>query len=198
MIRIYTAGPMGKSRIYDDPASGFVPHGRSNLAPWRTALVDRVTTIAKMDALPGDVGWSHPEELTRRDHCGGSYSGEVVEADLGAVESADLVAAYLDGPERYGTLVEIGVALGRGIPVVLVERCTKTVPAHVEDICACSQPELGRYWFGRMAVAQSMGCLARVVVSRERALPVLVLAELVAAFIRRSKPVGLRLLGVRA
>lgn len=184
LVRVYTAGPMKPGRVYGFTNAKKIAHGGSRYAPWRVSLSNRVEHILRGERFPVAVSWLHPEDLVRRDHCDGTTANEVAEADLDGVERAGLVAAYLAGPERYGTLVEIGYAVGRGTPVALVERGPNGDDQL--DTCACSDPKLSRYWFARGAVRHGGGRRTPVVSSNTDDGPIAVLAEIVVAYLKGS------------
>jgi hypothetical protein len=86
----------------------------SNTSVWRRALLAAERTLH-------DAGWS--VFLPHRDVSAWGArritAAEVVRECLDAVRKSDLVVALLE--ESFGTHVEVGMALGMGIPVVAVQ-----------------------------------------------------------------------------
>jgi hypothetical protein len=64
---------------------------------------------------PGSHGASAPVECGQRQFT----REEIIANNNAAIESADLVFGYITDTDCYGTLIEIGCALSRGIRVVL-------------------------------------------------------------------------------
>lgn len=72
---------------------------------------------------------------------------------LGAIDSSDFVFAWLDDPTAYGTLVEIGYATGKGIPVVVA---SPEVPKYDEPEWPAREAfagPLGDLWFAFAAAS---------------------------------------------
>ena len=114
--QVYLAGPFTSRtvRLVNDDA-GSTMDMISDKSLWRQALLAAERTLQ-------DESWS--VFLPHRDvsEWGARQiaPGDVVRECLAAVRESDLVVALLE--ESFGTHVEVGVALGMGIPVVIV-RC---------------------------------------------------------------------------
>lgn len=112
--RLYLAGPF-TSKTVRPGTSGNTMDMISGSSEWRWALLAAERTLV-------DAGWSvflpHRDVSQWGARC--IAPGDVVRECLAAVAESDLVIALLE--ESFGTHVEVGVALGKGIPVVIV-RC---------------------------------------------------------------------------
>jgi nucleoside 2-deoxyribosyltransferase len=114
--QVYLAGPFTSKT---DTAAGDAADGTmdviSHTSDWRWALLAAEETLR-------DAGWS--VFLPHRDVSAWGArritAADVVRECLSAVRKSSLVIALLE--ESFGTHVEVGVALGMGIPVVAV-RC---------------------------------------------------------------------------
>lgn len=97
-LKIYTAGKMPTEAM----------HGA--VSKWRKDLED------KLHEYP--IEWLHPE-LVGCDHAGiDPY--QTVKGDVELINRCDLVIAYLDQPELYGTTAEVMYAASRGKPIILI------------------------------------------------------------------------------
>ena len=114
--QVYLAGPFTSKtvrptdNIPDDTVDMI-----SDTSVWRRALLAAERTLV-------DTGWSVflPHRDVSEWGARRITPGDVVRECLAAVKESDLVVALLE--ESFGTHVEVGVALGMGIPVVVV-RC---------------------------------------------------------------------------
>lgn len=107
-----TDGPVGDGT---DSAAGGTMDVISGNSAWRWALLAAEQTLR-------EAGWSVflPHRDVSEWGARRIAAGDVVRECLAAVKKSDLVVALLE--ESFGTHVEVGVALGMGIPVVAV-RC---------------------------------------------------------------------------
>jgi nucleoside 2-deoxyribosyltransferase len=98
-MNIYLAGPMAKTTC------------RGDIAPWRRAIIEEALQVRP------ELSWLTPE-WEGCDHMG-IWLSETVKRDLDLLSKADgcLVVVDEEGWHRSGTLVELGYAAGRGIPV---------------------------------------------------------------------------------
>lgn len=106
---IYLAGPMPEEAE------------RGAVAPWRAKVQELISLT-----LPHvRVRWLVPE-VAGCDHRGIAPS-QTVEEDMRLLRKADGLVALLDDGTRYGTITEIGIAAGLGIPIAVaysaLEQC---------------------------------------------------------------------------
>jgi len=80
---------------------------------------------------------------------------DIVDQCLEAMRRSDLVFAWIDSPDAYGTLIEIGYAFAAGIPVAVAVKDGLGVPKKPEE----GQMSEGRneFWFaGEMGLGQRL------------------------------------------
>lgn len=124
-MRIYLAGPMSNKLE------------RNSLAEWRAEVIQACGGVATF-LCPELVGCDHS----------GVNADMTVGDDIDLLRTADGVLAYLDSPERVGTCIEVGYALGAGIPVhLVVDEWVHIKPMdQVNHGCPCSSTCLGYGW----------------------------------------------------
>jgi hypothetical protein len=89
-LQIYTAGKMPSEAI------------RGGITKWRSDLEFESTTLNKK------IGFFHPE-FAGCDHSG-IYLSETVQEDFRMISQSNLIIAYLENSEQFGTLTEIMIA----------------------------------------------------------------------------------------
>ncbi|WP_026705186.1 restriction endonuclease [Flavobacterium soli] len=89
-LQIYTAGKMPTEAI------------RNSITWWRKELQNETKMLQKK------IGFYHPE-FAGCDHTG-IYLSETVQTDFGMISQSDLVIAYLENREQFGTITEIMIA----------------------------------------------------------------------------------------
>jgi len=148
---VYLCGPLDSAKD--------VPWTRS----WREDFIlavnertkTRVVFFDPLMAYRGDI--KKPARLSRESPLGGNPYPAIVSIDLQVIEHSDVLVAALDrSVPSVGSYVEIGVALGRRIPIVVFpggnSRTGKGVSGSVDDI-----PEFVRYCPGELVyVCSSM------------------------------------------
>lgn len=113
--QVYLAGPFTSKAVRLAGGAGSTMDMISDNSAWRQALLAAERTLR-------DAGWSVflPHRDVSEWGARRITPGDVVRECLAAVKESDLVVALLE--ESFGTHVEVGVAIGMGIPVVVV-RC---------------------------------------------------------------------------
>ena len=119
---IYLAGPMGT------PAKA-----RHEVADWRRSFIKaaEVAPIGIDFLCPEWVGCDH----------GGIAPEQTVRGDLAMIDGATGLFALLDDRLRVGTFTEIGYALGRNIPVVVMVNHA----AHADGVGTVKHGQVGFY-----------------------------------------------------
>lgn len=123
--RLYLAGKIAKKDWRHSVVHGLMPliSGREDKTGWpihEHALGHGVHYTGPF-FLSDDHGCTHGPSTHGRGHDCGDYGGdtrgETVRLCYQAIDRSTALFAWLDDPSAHGTLVEIGYAQGRGIPV---------------------------------------------------------------------------------
>jgi len=140
--RVYLAGPFTQHLVYEADQEG-VDAPKGTIGPtseWRRVL------LATAQALE-QAGWSvflpHRDVSAWGDRNIGP--GVVAQECLEAVMASDAVIAFM--AESFGTHVEVGAALGSGVPTVVVRNTTSTESYFASGVAASS-------WVGELIVSR--------------------------------------------
>lgn len=98
-ISIYTAGEMTNT---DNYSSG-------DLIDWRNKLELYLKEIP--------IKWNHPDNLG---HSTPSEDEDIVSADMELINNSNIVIAFLNRPELYGTITEVMYAISKKIFVIVI------------------------------------------------------------------------------
>jgi ribosomal protein L32 len=82
------------------------------------------------------------------DYCNGDYKGSIKSYFIEEIVDSTHLIAYLDSPNSYGSIAEIGYAVARGIPchVFLIDPCFINDPNHIHGLPNV-KGMFDAYWF---------------------------------------------------